>query len=108
MLRCIRCFFVYGFFLTLSICISMYVATPSSKYTKINTPLVNSLLESILNMACLPKEIVLKEDVLYHPGRIHNSFGTNVLRYIVCIYVCAHGMGIFSTIQRLKKIIMIS
>ena len=39
-------------------------------------------------MACLPKEMVLKEDALHRPGRIHNSFVTNILRYIVWMHIC--------------------
>ena len=33
-------------------------------------------------MACPPKEMVLKEDVFYYPGRIQNIFVTNILGYI--------------------------
>ena len=48
------------------------MTTLSSKYADMHTPLGKSLLELTLQFACLPKDIVLKEDVLYRPGKIQN------------------------------------
>ena len=62
---------------------------------------MNRLLELFLDIACLPKEMILMNDVLYHPGRIQNSFVTNILGYIIWMHICG-GSAHFS-IAKVKE-----
>ena len=76
------------FFLNLSIVIFRHVTTPRSKYTDSNTRFVDSLLHLTVRLTCPPKETILKEGALCRPGKIQNSFVTNILGFIVWMYTC--------------------
>ena len=75
-------------FLNLSIVIFGHMIVPSSKYANFNTKFVDSMLQLTVNNSCLPKEIILKEGVIYHPGNVQNILVTNILGFIVWVYVC--------------------
>ena len=47
---------------------------PGSKYADINIKFVDSLLNLTVKNACIPKEMTLKKGVMYHPGKVQNSF----------------------------------
>ena len=60
----------------------------NSKYEDFNTKFVDSLLHLTVKNSYLPKEMTLKEGVMYCPGKVQNNFVTNLLGFIVWMYIC--------------------